>query len=310
MYKNLAFLSLPCFLLICIVSCTKPVIENKAPVSNAGSDMSYPLPIEYIPLSGSGYDEDGTVAGYIWSQVSGPSTATIANPGAPSTEVKNIIPGRYVFQLAVVDDKGAIGVDTVALLFTSATLITRTIDPINNPYEIKMMNYNGKDESGPYQPDIVLAAWTRDGLPFNNSAVLKFDLTGIPKSAKLSQARLMLYSYPDPLNGNKKDANFGTDNSFIVQLIGSGWDTSTIKTTFFPLISSSHKFIVPHTNEPFLDLNLDVTYLVANMISSGINHGIFMRLQNPVIYNSRIFVSSSNATYRAKRPKLVLQYDL
>jgi hypothetical protein len=309
MYKNLAFLSLPCFLLFFIVSCTKPIIENKVPKSNAGRDTSYLLPLEFITLSGSGSDDDGTVTGYIWSQVSGPSAATISNPGAPSTEIKNVVPGRYVFQLAVIDDKGATGVDTTAVLFTSTTIKTRTIEPVNNPYEIKMMYFNGNDESGNNQPDIVLSAWTRDGLPFHGRSAIKFDLTGIPTGAKVLQARLLLYSYPVPINGNKQDANFGADNSFLVQSIASGWEISTIKWFYMPFLSSTRKVVVPHTTERFQDLNIDVTNIYEYIVSSGINHGIFMKLQNEVIYNCRIFVSSSNTTYSAKRPRLVIQYE-
>jgi hypothetical protein len=49
-----------------------------------------------------------------------------------------------------------------------------------------------------------------------------------------------------------------------------------------------------------------VTQLVRNMIASG-NYGFMIRLQDEVIYNSRIFCSSSYSD-STKRPVLVINY--
>lgn len=38
------------------------------------------------------------------------------------------------------------------------------------------------------------------------------------------------------------------------------------------------------------------------------NYGFFLKIQNEVIYNSRIFVASYNNTHTTKYPKLVVVY--
>ncbi len=45
-----------------------------------------------------------------------------------------------------------------------------------------------------------------------------------------------------------------------------------------------------------------------SLVSGNANFGFALKLQNEVIYNCRIFVSSYNTTYPAKHPKLVVIY--
>src|SRR5215831_15983758 len=89
--------------------------ENKVPVVDAGSPITITLPVNTATLTGTGNDSDGSVVAYLWSQVSGPSSATIAGPGSPSTSVKGFVQGKYIFQLMAVDNKGATGVDTTSI---------------------------------------------------------------------------------------------------------------------------------------------------------------------------------------------------
>src|SRR6476661_8891420 len=52
---------------------------NQAPTVNAGADQTITLPTNSVTVTGTATDADGSIASYQWSQVSGPSTATIAN---------------------------------------------------------------------------------------------------------------------------------------------------------------------------------------------------------------------------------------
>ncbi|MCC6834859.1 MAG: tandem-95 repeat protein [Cytophagales bacterium] len=95
---------------------TLTVIDsNQAPVANAGSTVTVTLPTNSTNLLGSGTDADGSVATYLWTQVSGPSSATLTNAGNPTVTVSNLQQGSYVFRLTVTDDEGATGTATVTV---------------------------------------------------------------------------------------------------------------------------------------------------------------------------------------------------
>ncbi len=78
--------------------------------------MKLTLPVDTVNLIGNGMDSDGVVSAYLWSQVSGPNESIIENPGASTTRVAFSKSGSYLFQLMVVDNSGATGLDTVSVL--------------------------------------------------------------------------------------------------------------------------------------------------------------------------------------------------
>lgn len=94
---------------------TTPTTDNKAPSANAGTNQTIILPVNTIVLNGSGSDEDGTIAAYSWTYVSGPSTYTIVSPTQAQVTINNLGVGTYQFQLQVTDNKGATGQSVVTL---------------------------------------------------------------------------------------------------------------------------------------------------------------------------------------------------
>ncbi|HUP13815.1 MAG TPA: hypothetical protein VM187_16455, partial [Niastella sp.] len=96
------------------------VVPNKAPVANAGSDVTVQLPQNTAILSGSGLDEDGTIASYQWRQLSGPTQAAVATANAPQTSVNNLQQGVYQFEISVTDNKGATTTDAVLVTVNAA----------------------------------------------------------------------------------------------------------------------------------------------------------------------------------------------
>ena len=212
----------------------------------------------------------------------------------------------------VTDDKGATGVDTMTLSVEIAKNDTLTLQPANNPTEFRYTLHNGVDESGtgPGYIDIPVEAWTSGGTPYTVREAVKFDLSSIPASATIISANFYLYSYPTPTsNGNLTDANFGTQNAMLVQQITTDWSPTTTNWFNQPPGSATSQIIVPQTNLQQLDLNLDVTNMVSNMVSNNKNFGFLLMLQSEVTYNSRIFVSSTNMSYSSKHPKLVVVYQ-
>jgi isochorismate synthase EntC len=106
------------------------------------------------------------------------------------------------------------------------------------------------------------------------------------------------------------DANFGTDNSFTLQQVTSQWSAATLSWTNQPSASSTNEIVIASTTQSQLDLELDVTDMIASMVKSNANYGFLLKLQNEAIYTCRIFVGSRNTTYPDKVPKLEIWYHI
>jgi len=290
------------------VSCKKDSV-NQAPVANAGTNKTIDLPTDTVTLVGFGTDADGAVVGYLWNKLSGPSSVTIASPNTVSTLISNLSEGTYVFQLTVTDNQGATGNDTVSITVNPTVIDTITLSPDHSSDEIHLLgNNSGYEASDPTAPEIGGAAWTVFGTPVAMRAALKFDLSSIPSDAIINSAKLTLYSNPTPLNGNQIDANYGSDNSLLIQKIITTWSSGTANWSNQPATTTNGQIIIPSTTQKFLDLNdIDVTNLVSSMVNNNANYGFLLRLQTENMYTSRIFCSSKYPDSN-KHPKLVVAY--
>ena len=297
--------------ILSLLSCTKDDFkENEVPVADAGPSKAIMLPTSSETLSGTGTDNDGSVVAYLWSQVSGPSSSLIVNPGSASTLIEDLVEGVYTFQLMVTDDKGATGVDTAKITVSPSPIQTLTLQPANNPLEFQLLAYNNQDTAYTGGLDIPVCKWTINSIPITVREIIKFDMSSIPSNATIVSANLYLYSYPAPtINGNFVDANYGSNNTLFVQQVSANWSPSTIGWANQPASTTANQVIVPSTTQSQLDLNLDVKNMVTSMVSGNANYGFMLKLQNEVIYTSRIFVSSYNTTHTTKHPKLVVVYQ-
>lgn len=92
-----------------------PAVKNQTPIAKAGSDQTIQLPRNHVILNGSGSkDKDGKIRKYYWKKISGPS-ATIKKSYKASTSAKDLKEGRYIFELAVTDNKGATAKDRITV---------------------------------------------------------------------------------------------------------------------------------------------------------------------------------------------------
>ncbi len=128
---------------------------NMPPIANAGKDQILSLPKNTLQLNGSGTDPDGTVATYLWTKISGPTSATITSANYPATGVNTLTQGLYSFELMVTDNKGAVGRDTMNV----------TVVPSSLP--LKLLSFNGQ-----LQNDKVYLYWETT----NEKNVLGFDI--------------------------------------------------------------------------------------------------------------------------------------
>lgn len=101
---------------------------NKAPVANAGTDVTVNA-AGAVALDGSASkDTDGQVVSYSWKQTSGPSVAlTGASTATASADIPAVTTDtQFVFSLTVTDNEGATATDTVLV-----TAKAKVVDPVN-----------------------------------------------------------------------------------------------------------------------------------------------------------------------------------
>src|SRR5690606_37177609 len=101
------------------VSSPAPVPSgNKAPVANAGEDQTIDLAWNYWPtLYGhKSADPDGYLPSFNCTNVTGPASFAIATPNVRQTEMTNLMPGTFVFRVAVKDNNGATAHDDVTVI--------------------------------------------------------------------------------------------------------------------------------------------------------------------------------------------------
>ena len=297
--------------ILLFTNCTKEeIINNKIPIAEAGESRVIELQESEgsATLTGTGADADGNVVAYLWSQISGPNASEIVNEGAASTEVRKLITGIYTYQLMVVDDGGATGVDTVSLTVKGPTNLI--LQPAINPDEVAIWgNTNGLDQTDSNPPELGAVSWTYGGAVIGMRSAFKFDLSSIPATATILDAKLSLYSNHSPLNGGVPNANSGPDNTMLIQRITSQWSANAVNWVSQPSTTTNNQVIIPSTTQPYLDLiDVNVTELVKGMTAGNTNNGFSIRLQNEVIYNSRIFYSSRH-TDSGKHPKLIVTYS-
>lgn len=137
---------------------TKVVVVNPAPnvnpTANAGTDQVIQLPTTSVNLTGSGTDPDGTITGYLWTKVSGPTAGTITSSASATTSVTGLsLIGIYKYELRVTDNSGGTGKDTVQITVVAAANVPPTANAgtdqtITLPLNIASLTGSGTDTDG------------------------------------------------------------------------------------------------------------------------------------------------------------------
>ncbi|GAA3977999.1 DNRLRE domain-containing protein [Mucilaginibacter dorajii] len=276
-------------------------------LAQAEADVTITLPQDSIQLTGKSGNTADVVVGYLWSQISGPAEASIVNEASASATAKHLIEGKYQFQFMIIDKDGLTGVDTVGVTVKAANVTTLDLSPNHNPYEINIAVYNGQDATNRTSIEEPLCAWTINSLPITTRNLLKFDLSSVPANATIISAELHLYSDTIPKNGDLINANSGADNSFVVQQVATDWDKTTVNWFNQPAGLTTNQVVLPSTDQPFLNMNINVKDMVSAMVSGNVNYGFKLSVQKEVLYTSRIFCSSyyDDAT---RHPRLIVKY--
>lgn len=105
--------------------------SNLPPTVNAGNDIVASLPTNTATCNGAATDADGTVASFAWTQVSGPSSATLTNRYTKSLSVSNLVAGTYTFRLKATDNDGAYANDDVKVVINSTSTSTNSLPTVS-----------------------------------------------------------------------------------------------------------------------------------------------------------------------------------
>ena len=98
--------------------------------SNAGTDQQLLCNVTTTTITGNAPPTGSS----LWSQISGPSTATIVSPYDRSTDIEDLIPGAYVFQYLITGGNvcSPAASDTLTVLVSSDTAVPTEAGPDQN----------------------------------------------------------------------------------------------------------------------------------------------------------------------------------
>jgi hypothetical protein len=111
---------------------------NIIPTANAGADQVITLPTNTVTLTGSGSDADGTISGYLWTKISGPSGGSITSSTSASTGITGLLQGVYIYQLRVTDNAGDTATDAVQITVNPLQVNTVPIPNAGNDTTITL----------------------------------------------------------------------------------------------------------------------------------------------------------------------------
>lgn len=227
------------------IKVTVNTAANKAPVASAGIDIVVTLPVNHVDLKGSGTDADGTIASYLWTQVSGPAGGVIVTKDAAAIAVTNLLAGSYIFRLMVTDNDGATDFDEVQVTVTAAPNQAPVADAgaditITLPMNAVTLSGRGTDAdgavalyawtkiSGPAQGVIATAAAAQTSLTNLVEGIYTFRLTVTDNDGAAASDDVTVTVKAAPAN-KAPTANAGADQSIILPtdsttLTGTGAD--------------------------------------------------------------------------------------
>ena len=161
-----------------------PPVGNLAPIADAGPDRTATIPGQATLLGGArddGLPNPPGVLTTMWTQVSGPGTATFTDPSSATTTVSLTVAGVYVLRLTAHDSQLQDADDvTVAVSASGSTIVRRPVAASKDDAEEAAdgaVNLN----SG----DLELVA---DGRRGNQTVGMRFTGIGVPPGAVITEA--------------------------------------------------------------------------------------------------------------------------
>jgi poly(3-hydroxybutyrate) depolymerase len=249
---------------------------NVAPVANAGSNTTITLPLNSAALNGSGTDADGSITGYNWTKISGPSQYSLVNAVYAQATATNLVSGVYQFELTVTDNAGASGKDTVEITVNPAPNVAPLVEAgpnqaITLPVSTTTLNGAATDADG----SIVSYQWTKISGPSSYSitapsqatteirglveGTYQFELKAVDNNGATGKDTVSITVSPAP--NMPPAANAGSDQSITlpvnsVTLNGSGTDADgTIASYSWKKLSGPSSLIIVNASAALTGVN-------------------------------------------------------
>lgn len=296
-------------------------------IVDAGTYQTIQLPTNSVTLVGTIKSGGTSSMSYAWLLISGPNVPNIVSSTSATTQVNNLVEGKYIFQFQATNNNGTTAVDTTSVTVLSKVLIIRTITiqpGIITGQDAKVLNIAGGGEANVNYGNngfIELTAWTYGGNSGTIRSFLKFSaLDTLPADAVITDAKLTLYPVSDLLwpgylgNSTYPSSPYNSygDNKAWLQRCTQSWDESTITYNNQPAITTANQVEIPASTSryDYIVSGVDVTQLVKDMKTTpGTNFGFGLRLQAEAIYRDMRFDASESKADSSTGPKLVVTYQ-
>jgi hypothetical protein len=103
------------------VSVTVNAAASSNFTANAGADKTVTLPANSVSLAGSASISSGSVTGYAWTKIAGPSSGSISSASSATTNVTGLVQGTYKFELKATSNTGLTARDTAQVTVNAAS---------------------------------------------------------------------------------------------------------------------------------------------------------------------------------------------
>jgi PKD repeat protein len=157
-------------------------------------------------------------------------------------------------------------------------------------------------------PKFDCMAWSHYRETCITRALVEFDLSAVPASATITDARLNLYyASPEP----NVSGHSGNNESWLL-LITEPWEEDYVTWRNQPATTNDYQVHLPASTNPFMDYtNIDVTAMVTKQFTEpGHYHGLMLKLAEEISYRRLLFASGDYTDTVEFRPKLEITYIL
>ncbi len=170
-------------------------------------------------------------------------------------------------------------------------------DPL---YNVAIRNFANSTE-------MLVHAWTDQGVPVYARAYLAFDLSSIHRT-DLLHATLVLHNNPEGTFDGEHQPWSGPNNAWIRRVI-TPWEETELTWNNQPASTEVHQVAIPASVDPHQSYAIDVTQLVGEMLGPfrDRSHGFMIVLEDETPYRALVF-ATSDYDDADKRPSLELVF--
>lgn len=253
------------------------IIVNATPVqANAGNNQTITLPVSTATLNGGA--STGVIS-WAWANVSGPTTATITNPGLGVTTVTGLVAGVYIFQLSI--NSGASSSQTTVTVLPAPVVIANAGSNQTITLPVNTVGFNGSASvgaisylwtniSGPTVPVILTPTLVTAGAANLIQGTYVFDLS---INGGVSHSRITVVVLPAPLPVANAGSSKTVSLPLSVATLDASLSTGIISTYTWTMVSGPNTPTLTGANAPIATVsNLIIgTYVFRITLNGGSN---------------------------------------